>query len=605
MNMKWIMALFLALCLSGCAPEIDEMQLVEPQAAVEIASVSMSAGDSLDIFCNGDIAEVTQVFTHVVVSCMDGVVPTETATEIVVILPTTTNTLTPTVEVATDTPVPTDTATITPTNTATLTPTSTATLTPTNTPTNTSTNTATLTPTATATNTLANTATSTPQPTATTIPTKLPTVAPPIATFAAPRANAPLCPVHDIHQWHALWDGWQAVGGVGGCHYDHVHGSNPYSMTTYVISGTTIMYGAPGSMWGNWAVSYPFETFQENEKKHPGYTYNTAIQMPCQQNNYAYLPNPKPGCIRSMRVELHDDDAQFEGMGASGTGGRVHSMYTEAELCTRDGSVCGLWQGGGALNDTGEAHVPYKEMCVNMGNRPTCPDVTTAAGLKLWNEQIKNLPPYWSFKRYSDAMTAFNAGHFCFDRQDWCYNQPSPAQVWENGSSARVPKIGNRYGVANLIVGMNWRTHNAASAFDPISNTFKIICPLSDCNLTGDATVVYELVVEVPSSFPINAGGVITDYRFWTDPAGHIITNSSCTVASTFCVPGRAQNVKPGLYIFDMTESFLPGYRNWGDGVITSQYQIRYFDTTPSDVKCAHDPTKRCSWIKIRPVPTP
>jgi hypothetical protein len=56
------------------------------------------------------------------------------------------------------------------------------------------------------------------------------------------------------------------------------------------------------------------------------------------------------------------------------------------------------------------------------------------------------------------------------------------------------------------------------------------------------------------------------------------------------CVPLEITNLEPGTYIYDMKEGFIPGVRNWGDGVTTNG--VRYFDTTPSG--------EPASWIEIK-----
>ena len=56
------------------------------------------------------------------------------------------------------------------------------------------------------------------------------------------------------------------------------------------------------------------------------------------------------------------------------------------------------------------------------------------------------------------------------------------------------------------------------------------------------------------------------------------------------CVPLEISNLEPGTYIYDMKEGFIPGVRNWGDGVISNG--VRYFDTTPSG--------ESASWIEIK-----
>ncbi|MFN8440360.1 MAG: DNRLRE domain-containing protein [Caldilineaceae bacterium] len=473
--------------------------------------------------------------------------PTSTSTPV----NTATDTVAPT-EIATNTPIPTSTATET--ATATPTSTSTSTLLPTNTATNT------------ATNTPAATATSTLTPTSTAVALK------------TPYASAPLCPTHDPTIWHGLWNP------VLGCHYDHFHGVDPNSMANYVISGTTITYGPAGALYGGQTIGYSFETPNENAIKHRGYHIQAAIQVPCEQNNFNYINNPKPGCIRSFRVQVHNDTALVEGVT------RFHSMFTEAELCTRAG-VCGLWQGGGARNDTGEAHIPYKNTCVDIpgSNRPPCP--TDPAE---WS-YIMNIPPYWAFTRLEDARWNLDNEYLCFDGMPYCWNQSSNRSVWELVSSDSP--IASRYGEANFLVGMNWRTHAASAAYNSTTGMFEYVCPNSDCVAIGDGVFLYTLIIRVPSFLDLDGNGLIESYNGYTDPAGRVDTVNRCLAPSADCVPLRIQNVAVGTYIYDMTAPFLPDVREWADGVVTDG--VRRFDITPADYRCPNDPSKRCSWVTL------
>jgi len=424
------------------------------------------------------------------------------------------------------------------------------------------------TPTAVATATEAATATDVPTatvtpvslPTATTKPTPTPT----LISMILPYVGAPKCASHDTGYWHPLWNP------VLGCHYDHEHGSDPNGMAGYVISGTTMTYGSLAAFNGQ-ELGYVWQTTNENLYKHTGYHINTAVDLPCEQQNYLYLPASTRKCIRSFRIVAHVDHAVREGLG------RFHSFSAEVEGCNRDYTRCGIIRTGG-LNDTGDAHAPYKETCVEPAgsNRPLCP---TAA---IWDYQRHN-PPYWAFTVRTKAEANLVGGYLC--RNISCQNLSGDKMVWENLSADRTMTLGNRLGAANRLLHMNLRTYNAAAYYDPADKTFKFVCPLGNCNATGDAVYVYAVAFDVPANLAVNG---VVNYRGFTDRAGRIVTN--CTVAGVECVPLEISNLEPGTYIYDMKEGFIPGVRNWGDGVITSG--VRYFDTTP-----AGEPA---SWIEIK-----
>lgn len=453
------------------------------------------------------------------------------------------------------------------------TPTPTATATSTNTSVPTTTDTPTLMPTAT------NTETPVPTPTATA--TLTPT-ATPVAFYATPFAAAPLCMTHDEKWFHTLWN-------TSGCHYDHIHGVNPDTMNTYVISGTNIVYGPWGALW-NWDgnMGYPFGTEgekQHHQHKHQGHFIETKIDdTKCEQQNWGYLV-PKPNCIRSWRIQIHSDSAERE------VASRFHSMYTEIEICTRDFSRCGLMRGGGAKNDTGERHMPYKDKCFNVPDSdvPLCP-----ADPNTWENYVKHVPPYLAWVgSYQRAITLLNEGYFCFDNRAKCYESAGDKKNWENWSTNRP--FGPRYIEANLMVGMNWRVYNERFALDTDTMTMKAICPLGNCNLTGDQKYIYEVTVLVPTSLDPDKNGIVDYYRGWTDEAGRIKT-SGCSTAGPGCVPLELINVPVGKAASDTKSPFLPGARKYSDGVTIQEYQIRSFDITPPDYRCPGT-NQRCTWI--------
>src|SRR3990167_1425085 len=93
-------------------------------------------------------------------------------------------------------------------------------------------------------------------PTSTPVPAPATLTATPEGTVL-PYAGAPLCPIHNDREWHALWDYDQ------GCHYNHEHKDNPHDLDD--VFGTQIYEIAGGS------ISYPWQTPNENLNKHNSY----------------------------------------------------------------------------------------------------------------------------------------------------------------------------------------------------------------------------------------------------------------------------------------------------------------------------------------------
>lgn len=523
--------------LVGCAEKPQPAALPIPMSVPAISGVSMLNGDELAVSCDGSATLVGDSPSYTL-SCT---VPVDTPTTTVV-------------ATATEAPSATDE------------PTATFTDSPTNTP--------------------APTDATTPVPTATATDTGTPTAintSVPVATFTptpqlAPVASAPLCPSHNPDLWHGLWDSTRR------CHYDHEHGTDPNSslIVGYPISGTNLVMDSIRALQGGVDNGYIWQTTAENTLKHQGYKGQSAVDMPCEQQNYNYMPASKRDCIRSFSVVFHHDVGVREGLG------RFHSATVYAQVCGRDGSWCGdIFTGG--LSDTGDLHSKYKTTCQDApgSNRPPCPSTS------VWENQRHN-PGYWAYNDLEEANKLFASGDLRFSVDS--RNFPSNRIGWSNYSSDRTPAIGNRAGQANLIFHINARDYRESSYYDTVEKKFKYFCPLSDCVATSSAVYIYALALQLPAGLPVGADGFIT-YSGFTDRAGRLKT--SCTTASVECVPFRVRHVKPtpGLFIYDMAPGFTPGVRTHGDGVITNG--ARYYDVTPAGVKCAFDQSKQCSWIKL------
>jgi hypothetical protein len=147
------------------------------------------------------------------------------------------------------------------------------------------------------------------------VPTTGPT---PTATEPVdPLTNSPLCPDHDPHAYHTLWN--EALG----CHYDHEHKDNPHEVD--------YLFGTDFYQWAGGEISYPWQTFAgansgyptppapgvyENERKHIGYAWTVRRNLPC----------PEQPCITDFRIEMHSL------MGPVDAVVRFHSFWAEVRV---------------------------------------------------------------------------------------------------------------------------------------------------------------------------------------------------------------------------------------------------------------------------------
>jgi hypothetical protein len=87
----------------------------------------------------------------------------------------------------------------------------------------------------------------------------------------APFADAPLCPDHNHSTWHGLWDS------VRGCHYDHEHGTFPFtSEVAAAFPGFDLRTLLCGVEVGHCVPSGPME----HTHKHGGFKWNVLLGHP-------------------------------------------------------------------------------------------------------------------------------------------------------------------------------------------------------------------------------------------------------------------------------------------------------------------------------------
>lgn len=515
-------------------------------AQSDVPTVYIPSGQEIVVSCNQQSAMlVTQTGAGVArVACFSPLATPDVG------LPTITPEPTVNLPTVTNTPLPSNTPEVIFSPTFTSVP-PTSTKTPTHTPTATRTNTAT--PTKTLTLTPVTVSTSTPTPTAGQIALE----------------NYPSCTTHNVSVWHALHDT------VRQCHYDHHHGVNPNAPQTvnYVVNSTT---GGTFGLIEDYTgvqIGYDWQTTGENIMKHTGYNTTSALDLPCEQQNYLYLAESKRNCVLAFRMILHTSSAKFEGLS------RFHSYSAEVVVKDRATGRIGIIRIGG-IGDTDDAHVPYKTTCVNIpgSNRSPCPSAA------VWGNQLNN-PPYWAFTSWSSAIANLNNGYLC--RSATCESLPSNRMVWENISFDRTDALGNRMGAANHLFHMNARQYSSSAAYDTATNEFKFVCPTGTCRAMNDSLFVYAVAVDVPQS--LAPSSTFINYNGWVDRTGRIKTG--CTAVSVECVPYQVENVRAGTYIYDSAAPFLPPVRKWGDGITTAVSQVRYFDTTPK--------TLSKSWIDV------
>jgi hypothetical protein len=105
------------------------------------------------------------------------------------------------------------------------------------------------------------------------LPNPKPTVVAPNATqpTGSNVPDVPPCPTHDPMKWHGLWDRER------GCHYDHEHGTSPFTPEVAAIfPGFDLQAMLCGTQIGHCVPSGP----TEHSHKHGGFKWNVQLNHP-------------------------------------------------------------------------------------------------------------------------------------------------------------------------------------------------------------------------------------------------------------------------------------------------------------------------------------
>lgn len=361
------------------------------------------------------------------------------------------------------------------------------------------------------------TGTPTPTDTLTAVP---PTAVPPTPTPAAgpiaPFVGAPLCPSHDPHQWHSLWDA------ARGCHYDHSHNDDP-------ALGNAVFGPVTGQ-----TISYPWSTSaMENTHKHAGYKYAVRTNLPCDSNRI-WEARGQLHCIKALRIQYHAVAGLMDYLA------RFHSYYAEIQVCQYPTfTQCGIVRVGGWY-DTGILEVPYKTVRV----------VRPAATLDFGNGMVMSFPADAAeLNGQSVNDEPYLAASSSADLNYYRNNAPSPnlqMEVWS------MDDFSGRYG-HNPYARFAFRIFDSMQVVNPKDPTQIIdICPANaqgviPCAYNGSIHAMNEAATNIPTSFDSDRDG-FADYRGYTDRYGNLA--QGCTAPALDCVPFSLAHVPVGVGAF-------------------------------------------------------
>ncbi len=295
-----------------------------------------------------------------------------------------------------------------------------------------------------------------------------------------PNPNDPSCAEHDDREWHALHNP------QNDCHYDHAHGM-PEPGWAEEVFGSAISEVI-------WTVSYPWQTPNENLRKHAGYAMHA----------YDFRAETCYG-VDAYTAQTHGVAIE------EGKLSRLHSFALAASLCDPDdGSDAGLVFTGGH-EDYGQLISPYKQ---NFASYPKFPGQEYRIGI----------PPYVG---------------------EMVPGSTSQKETW-NSSHRRESRP---HVTEHERASIAFRIRNAVDFVDPntrLSGDPHFIV-VNEPENNSSAYQLYQIEINVPD---LNGDGSPVTGEFRTDRHGKLV---DCSVLGTDCVPLILIDAVPGTYTLNAT----------------------------------------------------
>ena len=326
-----------------------------------------------------------------------------------------------------------------------------------------------------------------------------------------PFAEAPLCPSHDPTKWHGLWDS------ARGCHYDHEHGTFPF---TQEVAATFPGFDLRGMLCsveiGHCVPSGP----TEHSHKHGGFKWNVQLKHPEGCAGHEGAPIGVDGSV----IQIHGFGNYAIELEAS-----VHSVVALLRQCSTANP-----------NDYGyvyaSQHVSYGEVA-----SPYQGDLLTY--------------PYYSVPAYDPAfgqyLTVGCIGEKLPGQRGDCRDNLDQARTNNADSNWSSKPTGSGTRPLNSsLLQIFWRLRDTYQMFDwrdqSYPYSFLWLCSVdgssyvqAGCKYNNSTTQVHEIQGTIPAAWD-NLAGFDTDPRVGRITAQGYVTNfgelnSRCTTVGTDC----------------------------------------------------------------------
>ena len=344
----------------------------------------------------------------------------------------------------------------------------------------------------------------------------------------APRADAPLCPTHDPMKWHGLWDPER------GCHYDHEHGTNPFT--------AEVAAAFPGfdlfALLGNVSVGHTnLSSAMENTHKHGGFKWNVQLH------------NPEP-CVgfESATTGVDGSVIEYHGFGdyAIEAETRIHSTVALIRQCQTGNPTDYGYIFVNQLQDYGQRITPYQGTVLPYPNQPV-PGYPSPGGPYLTFNCVDMLEPFDGHCRpgFRAAQTFDADTNWSSKPTQAGHSDSSPIfkLFWRARDTYKEIRIDNFPNVTYPFQFLWLCSSDNGATYNPVR-----------CRYNNTTTQVHEIAGVIPAEWDNLAGwdtnpaaGRVTAQGF-VNQSGAI--NSSCAGPSTDlgCFPIRLVNAFTGSY---------------------------------------------------------
>ena len=347
-------------------------------------------------------------------------------------------------------------------------------------------------------------------------------------TDGGPYPDAPLCPTHDPTKWHGLWDS------VRGCHYDHEHGTLPFTPEVAAEFPGFDLFALLGNVGvGHTNLSSPME----NTHKHGGFKWNVQLHHP---ETCAGFEGATTGVDGSV--------IQYHGFGDYAIEAETHIHSTVALLrqCQTGNPTDYGYIFVNQLQDYGQRISPYQGTVLPYPNQPV-PAYPSGAGPYLTVNCIDLVEPFDVHCRAGFRQAQMN---------DADTNWSSKPTLSGHSDSSPIFKLFWRRAIRTRrfasTISQMLSIHLSSYGFVQMT-TARPITPL-DVDTTTPQSQVHEIAGTIPVEWDNLAGwdsnpapGRVTAQGFVTRLG---VINPSCTAPATEtdCFPIKLVNAFTGTY---------------------------------------------------------